>query len=86
MRGLLAVALVQISHCVAAGHCTILVTRRVNEGATVHSLSLIGAVNNAWSPRCRVGVDLASRGRRPLRNIGNPTCQRGSYSARSIAH
>jgi acetyltransferase-like isoleucine patch superfamily enzyme len=28
-------------HCMANGHCTILVTRRVNEGATVHAPSLI---------------------------------------------
>ena len=58
-----------------------MVTRSVNEGATVHAPSLIDPVNNPLLPRLHLGVDLAFAS-----TNGNPKCQRGSYSARSIAH
>ena len=104
-----------------------MVTRSVNEGATAHTPSPIGAANNPQPPRSRVGQPF--RGQRPrqpmvtrsvnegatahapspIRNQpsnryylahasdyhsvakatstnGNPKCQRGSYSTRSIAH
>ena len=62
-----------------------LVTRSVNEGATVPAPSLI---SNRPSLRCYLtdvsGYHCMANGQCTL--IGNPTCQRGSYRTRSIAH
>ena len=61
-----------------------MVTRRVNEGATVHVLSLIRTANYPGSASLMLRVIKILTGRRPFN--GNPTCQRGSYSTRPIAH
>jgi len=61
-----------------------MVTRRVNEGATVHAPSLIRTANYPGSCSLTLRVTMLITGRRPFN--GNPTCQRGSYSTRPIAH
>ncbi len=80
-------------HCMANGHVASsvtrsvnepLVTRRVNEGATVHAPSPISHGHHSASSSLTYRVTNAVSGRGP-RN-GNPTCQRGSYSTRPIAH
>jgi len=63
----------------AAGHR--MVTRSVNEAATVHAQSPIRTVNYLVLPHCcSVSWPLATQ------CDGNPTCKRGSYSARPVAH
>ena len=65
----------------AAGHQS-LVTRSVNEGTTVPARSLIHIGNTHDLPRGSIAA-LLFHGRRPS-IIGNPKCQRGSYSTRAI--